>query len=105
MPKSLHPPFRTSIRRYMMLPIFFCCLSVQLAAQDLPLRDGWKFSPGDKAEWPSPSFNDSGWAPIKVGATWESQGYPGYDGVGWYRVHVVIPSSIKERAFLKEKLC
>src|SRR5690606_9042626 len=27
----------------------------------------------------------SGWAPIKVPASWESQGFPGMDGVAWYR--------------------
>ncbi|HEX9510641.1 MAG TPA: putative Ig domain-containing protein [Puia sp.] len=87
------------------LPILFYCLfSCQLFAQDLPVTDGWKFRTGDQPEWASPSFSDSAWAPIHIGAPWELQGYANYDGFAWYRLHIVIPSSIKDKAFLKEKL-
>jgi len=87
----------------------FLCLSAclctgLLSAQDLSVKEGWKFSKGDSPEWSIPTFNDSAWAPIKVGASWESQGYANYNGFGWYRLHITIPSSIKEKAFLKEKI-
>ena len=35
---------------------------------------------------------------------WEEQGYPKTDGFGWYRIQVAIPSSLKEKAFLKDSL-
>jgi len=88
------------------LPVLFFCLltTSSLFSQDLPIADGWKFSTGDQPEWASPSFNDSAWARIKVGASWESQGYTDYNGFAWYRLHVRIPSGIKDKSFLKEKL-
>ena len=75
-----------------------------LQAQDISITKGWKFKTGDQPEWSSPVFNDANWTPIEVGKTWENQGFDHYDGFAWYRLHVVIPSSIKEKSFLKEKL-
>ncbi|HEX4850344.1 MAG TPA: hypothetical protein VFV08_06030, partial [Puia sp.] len=75
-----------------------------LFAQDLIIKEGWKFKTGDEPQWSYANFNDSSWASIEVGKPWELQGYPGYDGFAWYRLHVVIPSSIKEKSFLKEKI-
>src|SRR5690606_2698519 len=40
-----------------------------------PASDGFAAEALDTADW----------APIKVPASWESQGYPGMDGVAWYR--------------------
>lgn len=79
-------------------------LSGALQAQDLAITEGWKFMTGDQPAWSAPTFNDSSWASIHVGASWETQGYTNYDGFGWYRLHIVIPTSIKEKAFLKESL-
>ncbi|PWT73901.1 MAG: alpha-galactosidase [Bacteroidetes bacterium] len=77
---------------------------VSLFSQDIVIKDGWKFKTGDEPQWSYANFNDSGWAQIEVGKPWELQGYPGYDGFAWYRLHVVIPSTIKEKSFLKEKI-
>lgn len=38
------------------------------------------------ARWADPVLDDRGWRPIRVPSYWESQGYPGLDGVAWYRV-------------------
>jgi alpha-galactosidase len=87
--------------------LFVACLlfiSSSVFSQDVNITKGWKFKTGDSTAWSSPAFNDSSWSPIEVGKPWESQGYEKYDGFGWYRLHIVIPSSIKERSFLKEKL-
>ena len=81
-----------------------CLFSGIVSAQDLPIAEGWKFRQGDSSLWAGAAFNDSAWKPIKTGVSWETQGYAGYDGFAWYRLHVVIPSSIKDKAFLKEKL-
>ncbi len=91
------------LSRLLFITTFFLSAG-PLAAQDLPIDAGWKFSTGDQTRWSQATFNDSSWAPIKVGMPWESQGYKDYDGYGWYRLSIVIPSSIKEKAFLKEKL-
>jgi hypothetical protein len=66
---------------------------------------------GEKEGWQRPDFNEQGWRRLKVPGLWEAQGvtetYPGmpspqlppnlshllnaYNGVAWYRRHVVIP--------------
>lgn len=37
------------------------------------------------AVWADPDLDESGWMPIDVPALWETQGFDGVDGVGWYR--------------------
>jgi sialate O-acetylesterase len=39
----------------------------------------------DEAVWASPDLDDRHWLQIPVPAPWESVGYEGMDGVGWYR--------------------
>jgi hypothetical protein len=78
------------------------CLAV--SAQEVELNKGWKFAVGDSTQWASPTFNDKNWQDIDVNHNWERQGHPSYDGFGWYRIHVVIPSSLKEKSFLKDSV-
>ena len=84
----------------MLLSLFF----VRANAQLLSLENGWKFKTGDSAAWASAKYDDSQWKSISIAKEWESQGYEGYDGFGWYRLHLAIPSSLKEKSFLKDSL-
>lgn len=88
--------------------ICFLLISVSitsLSAQDVSLAQGWKFRTGDDSTtWASASLDESGWKPVEVGKPWEAQGYADYDGFGWYRLHIVIPSSIKATTYLKDSL-
>ncbi len=77
---------------------------LKASAQDIALTQGWKFRIGDSTAWATQQYNDAGWKAADVSKPWEEQGYPKTDGFGWYRLHVVIPSSIKEKAFLKDSL-
>ncbi|MCI5779603.1 MAG: DUF4838 domain-containing protein [Lentisphaeria bacterium] len=61
----------------------------------LPLE--WKFrtdpdQSGEKQGFTSPDHDDSAWETIRTDRPWEEQGHPGYDGWGWYRLSVDIPS-------------
>ena len=47
----------------------------------------WQFSIGDNPEWASPKYKDYNWEKIYVPAKWENEGFNGYDGFAWYRVH------------------
>jgi sialate O-acetylesterase len=68
---------------------------------DLPLKEGWKFKTGDEAKYRNSEFDDAGWAKIRVPAYWETEGYKGYDGFGWYRIRFSVPVSLaKERLVL-----
>ena len=60
--------------------------------------DGWrlKFDPKDeghkaKVPWFAPEADDSDWKVANVNAHWETQGFPDYDGVAWYRVRFAAP--------------
>jgi len=55
----------------------------------------WKFQKGDHSEYANPKFDDSAWKSIPVDKIWEESGYANYDGIGWYRIKVVIPSSLR----------
>ena len=74
------------------------------SAQDISIKKGWKLKIGDATEWSSPGYNDSDWQEANVSEPWEEQGHSGVDGFGWYRLHVRIPASLKEKAFLKDSL-
>lgn len=63
-----------------------------------------KFSAGDAPDWKDNVFNDRQWKDIKVGEVWQSQGYPDYHGYAWYRIHVVIPSTLKEQSVWRDSL-
>ena len=51
------------------------------------LSTPWKFSIGDNENWATQHYNDTNWEEIKVPADWENEGFNGYDGYAWYRVH------------------
>ncbi len=50
----------------------------------LPTKDSGLVN--DKALWAEPSLDDSRWSDMPVPSYWEPNGYPGMDGVAWYRV-------------------
>lgn len=63
-----------------------------------------KFITGDDAARAAKDFNDDGWKTIQLNEIWENQGYEGYNGYAWYRIHFVLPSSLKQKAKLQEDL-
>ena len=72
--------------------------------QSIKFPSVWKFIPGDNIDYAKPDYNDSQWKLLRVDKMWEDQGYPDLDGFAWYRVKVFIPSSLKEKAYLKDTL-
>ena len=75
--------------------IAMSCTTNQKTNNNIELPNEWKFKTGDNPEYSNPDFNDQSWRSIKVENYWEAQGYPGYDGIGWYRTRAVFPSSLK----------
>ena len=45
------------------------------------------------ARWADPTLDEQAWRAIRVPAYWESQGFPGLDGVAWYRVDFTLEAS------------
>ena len=65
------------------------------------LQPGWRFAPdpenaGVSRKWFAEDFDDSKWATVRTdrGNGWESQGFPGYTGYGWYRLSVDVPADL-----------
>ncbi|EHO39684.1 Alpha-galactosidase, NEW1 domain-containing protein [Caldithrix abyssi DSM 13497] len=77
----------------------------QSPTQDaIQINSGWKFLPKDDLAFARPDYDDSNWKNIRVDKSWDKQGYQTKAGFGWYRIKVIIPSSLKENAFLKDSL-
>jgi alpha-glucosidase (family GH31 glycosyl hydrolase) len=73
---------------------------------DLDLSRNWLFSPDPQDEGLSHQWYLTGrsagphWKRIRVGLPWQSQGYPEYRGVGWYRTSVQLPAKLPEKLYL-----
>ncbi|KAA6337534.1 Alpha-galactosidase A [termite gut metagenome] len=63
-----------------------------------------KFQTGNDIRWKDKDFDDRSWATIKTTIEWEKQNYPDYDGYAWYRIHFVLPSSMKDQSYYKKDL-
>ncbi len=63
-----------------------------------------KFATGDNPEWSKSDFDDSKWAEIKTNQTFEKQGFTDYNGYAWYRLHLTIPSSLRDSVTWKKRL-
>ena len=77
--------------------ITFCLILTTLTAnaQELSIGGG-RFQKGDDPAWSAPAFNDGGWREVTFDQAWEELGLDRVNGYGWYRLHVVIPSSLKK---------
>ncbi|MCK9426618.1 MAG: glycoside hydrolase family 127 protein [Ignavibacteriaceae bacterium] len=99
--KSIFP--KLLIRHY----LFFSIIIFNATqAQVFQLPNEWKFKLGDDPEWASLSFNDADWGTKQVSTSWSAAGVEA-DVYSWYRVKIVIPSSMKNSAEKSKgvKLC
>ncbi|MCG8581146.1 MAG: beta galactosidase jelly roll domain-containing protein [Bacteroidales bacterium] len=60
----------------------------------LNLSGTWKFTVHNQRGAEQIDYDDSDWSEIKVPAYWENEGWPGYDGVAWYRTSFSLPSHL-----------
>jgi DUF1680 family protein len=89
--KSISPK---KLSRYYLCLFFSINISYATQAQLVSLPNEWKFKLGDNMEWANQSFNDTGWGNKQVGKSWSATGIK--DNVyAWYRIKIIIPSSIK----------
>ena len=69
--------------------------SLRVKLGTLPTKDSGLA--GDKALWADPLVDDSQWSDMPVPSYWEDNGYPGMDGVMWYRVVFTLDSHDAQR--------
>ena len=77
------------------LAAWLVCL-LPLAAQGVISVNEGRFQKGDNPAWSQAAFDDSGWQVLALDQDWNRQGVRNANGYGWYRIHVVIPSSLKK---------
>jgi sialate O-acetylesterase len=53
----------------------------------------WQNDPGTVAHQEAPAFDDTAWQTITLPGYWEGKGFPGFDGVMWFRRTVDIPAA------------
>lgn len=61
----------------------------------IDLKGEWRIEIGDNQNFAKPNFDDSNWEKIKVPSRWEDQGFPGYDGLAWYRTSFLAPKKMQ----------
>lgn len=85
------------MKKTIVLFLIILLANLGLDAQNL-INNNWLLKTGDDLSWKETGLNISDWKPVKAGMNWESQGFPEYDGFGWYRKSVVIPENLKAQA-------
>ncbi|MEO0895751.1 MAG: glycoside hydrolase [Bacteroidota bacterium] len=55
----------------------------------------WQFSILDNKDWCNKDFADDNWEPIHIPASWESQGFEGYNGYAWYRKKILLDKQLE----------
>lgn len=66
-------------------------LPIPPGVETTSLAGMWKFQPGDDPAWAEPDFDDSSWDDVEVPGLLQTQGYPGFDDIGWYRITLRLP--------------
>ncbi|MGA2823343.1 MAG: putative Ig domain-containing protein, partial [Bacteroidales bacterium] len=84
--------------------LFAVSCSTEKKENLIDLNIPWKFKSGDNLAWVSPAFDDSKWVTILPNKPWEDQGFEKLDGFAWYRIKFLLPSSLKEKALMKDSL-
>jgi hypothetical protein len=69
----------------------------------IPLKAA-RFATGDNPNYIAKDFNDKAWKEIHTGRVWQEQGYDGYHGYAWYRIHIKIPKALREKGYWKDSL-
>ena len=64
----------------------------------IELLDLWKFAPGDHPSWADPATNDAAWEEVRSRLPVEDSLPPGWNGIGWFRLHLEVDSSLQGRA-------
>lgn len=64
------------------------------------LSGTWRYSIGDRKEWRNRDFDHREWEEIRVPATWEDQGFHGYNGFAWYRKEFYLDQNLGDKSLM-----
>ena len=91
-------------KQIFLFSLFILFSTTLVQSQTIDLSQGWKFKTGDSLLWSKNDFDDSQWRTINVGMYWEAQGVSDYDGYAWYRLKIVLPSTLISNSLWKDSL-
>lgn len=80
------------------LTLFCTSLFGSYYERKFSLMGKWLFMIGDDNSFAAVDYNDSDWTKIWVPENWEEEGFPGYDGYAWYRIHFRIPKTLQDES-------
>ena len=83
--------------------LLLLALAIAATAQEVTVNSA-KFCVGDQPAWSAPAFNDSAWQTLTLDKDWNQQGIRNPNAFAWYRIHVVIPSSLKKSGTFSESI-
>jgi class 3 adenylate cyclase len=76
-----------------------CVIHIDSITETVVLDSCWKYHAGDDSQWAEPAFDDSGWDTLSTRLNLIAQGDDFFAGVGWFRLHVVIDSSLRNKTY------
>lgn len=62
--------------------------------EGVPLRDQWRFRPGDDLAWARPALDDGSWDTVSLPHRWPLGGYPEQGHMAWYRLTLNIDPAL-----------
>ncbi len=76
-------------------------MAVQAASEKNP-SPAWRYHPGDNLDWADPEFDDSSWELVDTRLRPAQFSKIEWRGVGWFRLHVSLPSSKSLGVFIEQ---
>jgi cephalosporin-C deacetylase-like acetyl esterase len=75
--------------------IISCGMHAQYKTKQATFDDKWRFRPGDDTAWAFEKVDEQAWTDVSTKKGLEEQGFPQFNGYGWYRRSVSIPDSLR----------
>jgi len=76
-----------------------CDFRIDSVAGIVTLDSCWVYHPGDDTLWADPLFDDTGWDTISTRMNLMKIGEGVFDSIAWFRLHLVIDNSLRNRTF------
>jgi signal transduction histidine kinase len=93
---SSHAKFFKQMPPLLLLFVFITChaFGQSLTGEQAIMLDGFhKFAPDDNPAYSVTDYRDTEWLQIRIPGSWQSQDIKPKGGIGWYRIHCIIPQA------------
>ncbi len=89
--------FKQILPVHLLFVMFACTVFGQsLTEKQAIMLDGLhKFAPDDNPAYSVSDYRDTEWLQIRIPGSWQSQDIKPKGGIGWYRIHCIIPQAFR----------